>query len=309
MIESAGASLIGVHGRYREQKGADTGLASWDHIKAVKEAVSVPVFANGNIQSFDDVQRCLAYTSCEGVMSAEGILHNPALFTGKPLTVWDASVGYLKLASQHPPPYFSYVRGHIFKILHHCLTLEEHLELRQIVSKTRLCEDLEEVAMKLKERYQTDYEQFMAERAAAGADSPQPHPKTLPVFFCKPYYRPPPTKFNSKNVDKGESKDGEQKDEATEEPEKTPVPTPPQISKRQLKRMERMKPNKKLRIASIVEATLPLTVAKSTIELCVDCPNPRGQACEYNRCRKCCRIKAYEDVLDCKGTHLFEFSF
>lgn len=291
MIESTGVALLGVHGRYREQRGPDTGLASWEHIKAVKEAVAIPVFANGNIQSKDDVIRCLEYTSCEGVMSAEGILHNPAIFSGKPLTLWDATDEYLQLARQHPPPFFSFVRAHIFKILHHCLTMNEHADLRQVVSKTRLLESFLEVALKLKELYKTEYEQYMAEHADDD-ETFQPHPDTLPIFFCKPYYRPPPTKFNSKNVDKSDAEDDE------------PKPVQRQVSKRQLKRMEKSDPNKKLCIGNIVEDIIPRYVPKRVFEICtqVQCPNPRGAKCDFDFCKKCCRIKTKEDVLDCKGT-------
>ena len=50
-IEAAGVSALAVHGRTIEQKKDKTGLASWEHIKAVKNSISLPVIANGNIRN------------------------------------------------------------------------------------------------------------------------------------------------------------------------------------------------------------------------------------------------------------------
>jgi tRNA-dihydrouridine synthase 1 len=82
-LVDAGVSLLCLHGRTRHQKGQLTGAVNWDAIRDVVAAIGqrVPVMANGGIANLDDVRRCLDHTKALGVMSSEGLLEYPALFS------------------------------------------------------------------------------------------------------------------------------------------------------------------------------------------------------------------------------------
>lgn len=85
-VLDAGASILTVHGRRREQKGHLTGVADWEYIRFLRENLPAEtvIFANGNILQHGDLQRCLDATGADGVMSAEGNLSDPALFAEPP---------------------------------------------------------------------------------------------------------------------------------------------------------------------------------------------------------------------------------
>ncbi|XP_039332580.1 tRNA-dihydrouridine(16/17) synthase [NAD(P)(+)]-like isoform X1 [Saimiri boliviensis] len=266
MLEKAGCQLLTVHGRTKEQKGPLSGAASWEHIKAVRKAVAIPVFANGNIQSLQDVERCIQDTGVQGVMSAEGNLHNPALFEGRSPAVWELAEEYLDIVQEHPCP-LSYVRAHLFKLWHH--TLQVHQQLREELAKVKTLEGIAAVSQELKMRCQ---EEISRQEGAKPAGDLPFH------WICQPYVRPGPREGSKEKA-------GARSKRALEEEEcGTEV-----LSKNKQKKQLR-NPHKTF------DPSLKPKYAK-----CDQCGNPKGNRCVFSLCRGCCKKRASKETADCPG--------
>ncbi len=186
-LVNAGASLITIHGRTREEKGQHVKHADWDMIRRIKDHFRgrVPVVANGGIGSMDDVNECLRITGCDGVMTSEGILENPSIFArnlryadaldgqeapqqlmtedgllphsaipvGKVpvqyVTQLDIADEYLDLCKQYPPYHFRTMRSHLQKFLHRYL--QNHSDMRDLLTDSYGVEEFKAVVARTRE--------------------------------------------------------------------------------------------------------------------------------------------------------------
>lgn len=78
LLEQSGADAITVHGRTTRQYYS--GVADWDIIREVKNAVKIPVIGNGDVKLPEDAKRMIDYTNCDSVLIARAAQGNPFLF-------------------------------------------------------------------------------------------------------------------------------------------------------------------------------------------------------------------------------------
>ncbi|CAD8110320.1 unnamed protein product [Paramecium sonneborni] len=126
-IQQSGCSILTVHGRTKEQNKDLVGQCDWNIIAQIKQLLQIPVFANGGIYTWSDVERCLQETKADAVMSSEALLENPALFSGQIKDLNELAIEYMQFAKQYNAK-LPEIKAHLFKLLY--TSLQVHTDLR-----------------------------------------------------------------------------------------------------------------------------------------------------------------------------------
>uniref|UniRef100_A0A8D8JW33 tRNA-dihydrouridine(16/17) synthase [NAD(P)(+)]-like n=1 Tax=Culex pipiens TaxID=7175 RepID=A0A8D8JW33_CULPI len=309
MLESAGCQMLVVHGRTRDQKGPLTGVADWKYVKVLKEIMKIPVLSNGNIMSVEDVHRCIEETGVNGVMTAEGNLFNPFLFEGINPTSWTVALEYLDIVEKYPAP-ISYIRGHLFKILHHLMNLKSNGPLREQMATSHSVADFRAIVKQLEVKYEPFHEglQRWTGEETNTEQPPESEPDqptynlALPPWLCQPYIRAPPEVHRQKMVDSAR---------AAADPNREKRifldSDGNEISRKKMKKMRRVerRPNR----AGLLPSDPKREPSRRFDDICkntkLDCTNPMGLKCDHQLCRVCCRVRCYHEDRDCAGHKLF----
>ncbi|XP_029472768.1 tRNA-dihydrouridine(20a/20b) synthase [NAD(P)+]-like isoform X2 [Rhinatrema bivittatum] len=118
--EAAGVSWITVHGRYVEERHQPV---HYDAIKVIKENMSVPVVANGDVRNLREAENIHQMTGANGVMVARGLLANPALFAGYEETPLKCIQDWVDIALEHGTPFVCFH--------HHLMYMMERITSKQ----------------------------------------------------------------------------------------------------------------------------------------------------------------------------------
>ncbi|XP_024889460.1 glutathione hydrolase 7-like [Temnothorax curvispinosus] len=98
-LEKADASFLTIHARTPEMRNEPIDL---DKLKLLRDHVRLPLVANGDAKSLESAESLFKESGCEGVMSARGILTNPALFSGLSATPLACVQDWLDITSTVP---------------------------------------------------------------------------------------------------------------------------------------------------------------------------------------------------------------
>ncbi|XP_011267270.1 tRNA-dihydrouridine(20a/20b) synthase [NAD(P)+]-like [Camponotus floridanus] len=139
VLEKAGASFLTVHARTPEMRNEPIDL---DNLKLLRDHIQLPLVANGDVKNLEDAEFLFKESRCEGVMSARGILNNPALFSGHSTTPLVCIQDWLNITSTIPTE-FQCFHHHLVFMLEKILPKKERIFFNNLQNKSSVLEFLE----------------------------------------------------------------------------------------------------------------------------------------------------------------------
>lgn len=138
-LEKAGASFLTIHARTPEMRNEPIDL---DSFKLLRDHVQLPLVANGDVKSLGGAEFLFQESRCEGVMSARGILTNPALFSGHSTTPLTCVQDWLDITSAIPTE-FQCFHHHLVFMLEKILSKKDRVLFNSLQNKASVLEFLE----------------------------------------------------------------------------------------------------------------------------------------------------------------------
>ncbi|CDK28331.1 unnamed protein product [Kuraishia capsulata CBS 1993] len=201
IVLDAGAQFITIHGRTREMKGQKTGIADWKLLKYLRDNLPKDqvFFANGNILYPEDIGRCIDQVGCDGVMSAEGNLHNPGVFW----TETDEKDKQFPRIDKISREYFEILKttpgeasrvafkSHMFKMLRNFLP--HHTDIRDKLARVTKHHTLDQIETEIIEEIERTVEKVCEESkdvvVTGEVEEWGGAYKQIPYWRCQPYFR------------------------------------------------------------------------------------------------------------------------
>jgi tRNA-dihydrouridine synthase 4 len=138
--EMAKCDFITVHGRTRQQRNSNA--VNHEAIAIIKSNLSIPVMFNGGINTLEEANEMIKLTKTDGVMVAQGLLNNPAMFSGFEKTPIEAVQKFIELSLENGTNHYIF-HHHLMHMLHGSLTKQQKKVFNQLPSIAAVLDYLE----------------------------------------------------------------------------------------------------------------------------------------------------------------------
>ncbi|CAJ0579802.1 unnamed protein product, partial [Mesorhabditis spiculigera] len=136
---AAGVNHLTAHARYHWERME---APHYETIAVIKDAVDVPIILNGGVKTLEEANRLLEETRCDGIMAANGLLNNPTLFSGEPVTTWECVQKFISLSVDHGLT-FHLFHQHLAMMLDNVLTPRQRTRFNETQTMSGVVDFLE----------------------------------------------------------------------------------------------------------------------------------------------------------------------